>query len=210
MSVYTPQQISQPQTQQPYSQQSYGQSPIAQQMFGPSPISQQGQFGTQGQQPFVVQHQQQLPQLVTELSLRCAATVVNAMVEQLRMDPQIQLGIQTQGQIPPHAWSNVLTESARRIAPVVHAALAQITGQGQVGQYGQQFGQQPQGLLGQLQGQGLFGQQSQYGQQPQFGQPQYGQQSQFGQQPQFGQPQFGQHPQYGQQSLFGQLSPMGI
>ncbi|MFF3404308.1 hypothetical protein ACFYW6_38460 [Streptomyces sp. NPDC002659] len=48
------------------------------------------------------------------------------------MDPQILMAAQAQGQIPPHAWSNVLTECARRVAPVVDTALAQITGQGQV------------------------------------------------------------------------------
>ncbi|MFI2347077.1 hypothetical protein ACH492_08435 [Streptomyces sp. NPDC019443] len=184
MSVYTPQQIGQPQIQQPWSQQPYGQPPIAQQMFGSSSFGQQGQFGMQGQQ--------QLPQLVTELSLRCAVTAVSAVVEQLRMDPQILMGIQAQGQIPPHAWSNVLTECARRIAPVVHTTLAQITGQGQAGQYGQQFGQSPS--------QQPQGQAGQYGQQ--FGQfPSQQPQGQFGQLQ--GQGQFGQQPQYGQLSQMG-------
>ncbi|MGW1888384.1 hypothetical protein [Streptomyces sp. NPDC001970] len=171
MSVYTPQQISQPQTQQPYGQQQlFGQSPIPQSPYGQQqPWGQQGpgQFG-QGHQPFGAQQGQQLPLLVTELSLRCAATAVSAVVEQLRMDPQILMGIQAQGQIPPHAWSQVLTECARRIAPVVHTALAQITGQGQMSPFGQQpqgqFGQQPQGQFGQFHGQGLFGQQPQFGQ----------------------------------------------
>ncbi|MGW7368383.1 hypothetical protein ACWGI8_34430, partial [Streptomyces sp. NPDC054841] len=176
MSVYTPQQIGQPQTQQPY-----GQPPMGQQLYSQSPFGQQqqpfgqqgqGQFG-QGQQPFGMQGQQQLPLLVTELSLRCAATAVSAVTEHLRTDPQILMGIQAQGQIPPHAWSMVLTECARRIAPIVHTALAQITGQGQAGQYGQigQFpGQQMQGQpgqfgqFGQIHGQGMFGQQPQYGQ----------------------------------------------
>ncbi|MFD9623243.1 hypothetical protein ACFWB2_39295 [Streptomyces virginiae] len=89
---------------------------------------------------------------MTELSLRCAASAVSAVVEQLRMDPQILMGIQAQGQIPPHAFGQVLTECVRRIAPVVHMALGQITGQGQSGPYGQS-GQFP-GM-----GQGLFGQQ---------------------------------------------------
>ncbi|MFF3399620.1 hypothetical protein ACFYW6_13985 [Streptomyces sp. NPDC002659] len=187
MSVYTPQQIGQPQMQQPYGQQQFGQQPWGQQGMGQQgqgqgqqPWGQQGQsqgqgqfgqqpWGQQGMGQFGMQGQQQLPLLVTELSLRCAATAVTAVVEQLRMDPQILMGIQAQGQIPPHAWSMVLTECARRIAPIVHMALGQITGQGQMsqpgqGQYGQFPGQQPQGQYGQLQGQGMFGQQPQYGQ----------------------------------------------
>lgn len=175
MSVYTPQQIGQPQTQQPYGQQS-GQAPYGQQPWMSQGQGQQGQgqFGQQGQ----VQGQEQLPVLVTELSLRCAASAVSAVVEQLRMDPQILMGIQSQGQIPPHAFGQVLTECARRIAPVVHMALVQITGQGQSSPSGQQglgqFGQQPWDQM--------RGQSGQSGQFPGMGQGSFGQ-PQFGQQP---------------------------
>ncbi|MFE0628544.1 hypothetical protein ACFW3D_16425 [Streptomyces sp. NPDC058864] len=171
MSVYTPQQYGQ-QMQQPHWQQSgqqqsqpwagqqgYGQQGIGQQFMGPQGYGQQ-HFG----QPGIGQGQQQLPLLVTELSLRCAATAVNAVVEQVRIDPQIILGIQAQGQIPPHAWSSVLTECARRIAPVVHSAICQIA-------QGQQYGQQQFGPYGQFQGQFPNGQ-SQYGQSP-YGQSPY-------------------------------------
>lgn len=176
MSVYTPQQISQPQAQLPYGQQVPGQQQPwglqAQQLFGQQGL---GQFGQGQQQPFGIQMQgqQQLPLLVTEMSLRCAATAVSSVVEQLRMEPQILMAIQAQGQIPPHAWSQVLTECARRIAPVVHTALIQVTGQGQYGQqFGQFPGQQPQGQSGQFAGQfpGQFFGQGGYGQQPQYGQ----------------------------------------
>ncbi|MFE0654551.1 hypothetical protein ACFVZH_39150 [Streptomyces sp. NPDC059534] len=117
--------------QQPWGLQAQNQQPWAQQG--------QGQFGQQ--QPFGMQGMQQLPLLVTELALRCSASAVSAVVEQLRMDPQILMGIQAQGQIPPHAFGQVLTECARRIAPLVHTALTQITGQGQQGQTGQFPGQ---------------------------------------------------------------------
>uniref|UniRef100_UPI003F49AFAF hypothetical protein n=1 Tax=Streptomyces sp. CA-141956 TaxID=3240051 RepID=UPI003F49AFAF len=160
MSVYTPQQHS-----------------LGQQLGQSSPLE-QGQFssGQPGIQQGQIQGQQQLPVLVTELALRCSATAVSAVVEQLRQDPQILMGIQAQGQIPPHAFSQVLTECARRIAPIVHMALTQITGQGQqgsfgqggMGQFGQFPGQQPQSQYGQFQGlgqgQSLFGQQPGHGQ----------------------------------------------
>ncbi|GGJ56078.1 hypothetical protein [Streptomyces brasiliensis] len=160
MSVYTPQQVGQPQTQQPYGQQELpGQPAVTQPLYGQQPWD---QFG---QQQFAQQVlQQQVPLLVTEVSLRCAATAVAAMVEQLRMDPQILMAIQAQGQIPPHAWSSVLTECARRIAPVVHTALTQITGRSPVNghgpqpQFGQVPGLQPQIPFGQFQGHGGFGQ----------------------------------------------------
>ncbi|MEV7004656.1 hypothetical protein AB0N62_44835 [Streptomyces sp. NPDC093982] len=150
MSVYTPQQISQPQTQQPYGQQHFGQ---------PQP------WGLQGQQPFGQQGlgQQQLSLLVTEVSLRCAAAAVSAVVEQLRIEPLT--GLQAQSHIPPHALSQVLTECARRIAPVVQTALIQITGQDQYSQpHGQFPGLQAQGRPSLFQGQGGFGQQAQQGQ----------------------------------------------
>jgi hypothetical protein len=170
--------------------QSYGQQGFGQQY--PQQFGQQyPQLGAQQGQG-----QGQLPVLVTELSLRCAATAVSAVTEQLRMDPQIVMGIQAQGQIPPHAWSTVLTECARRIAPVVHAALTQIISQGQGQGQGQLPGQQMQqpGQFGQGQGQGQFPGAGQFGQFPgqQMQQPgQFGQgqgQGQFGQQPQYGQP----------------------
>jgi hypothetical protein len=187
MSVYTPQQQNYGQQlgqQQPYGQQGFqqpwlsqgqqgfGQHPQQQSMGAQSPYGQQ--FGQQFPQFGGQQGQaqgQQLPVLVTELALRCAATAVTAVVEQLRMDPQIMMGIQSQGQIPPHAWGNVLVECGRRIAPVLHTVLAQIT-QGQSGQQGQ-LGQQ--GQFGQQQG-GQFPGQSQ----GLFGQPQYGQLSSMG------------------------------
>ncbi|MFE0654701.1 hypothetical protein ACFVZH_40035 [Streptomyces sp. NPDC059534] len=188
MSVYTPQQISQPQSQQPYGQQMSGQPLWGLQSQNQQPFGQQGQGQFGQQQPFGQQGQgqQQLPLLVTELSLRCSATAVSAVVEQLRMDPQILMGIQAQGQIPPHAFSQVLTECARRIAPLVHTALAQITGQGQSGQMSQ-FGQGGMGQFGQFPGQQPQGQMGQFGQlqglgqgQGLFGQPQYGQWSGLG------------------------------
>ncbi|MGW7386377.1 hypothetical protein [Streptomyces sp. NPDC054794] len=165
MSVYTPRQVSQPQIQQPYGeQQLLGQPPLAQPLYG-----QQQPWGQAGQQP-CAQQGQQLSLLVTAVSLSCAATAVTAVVEQLRMDPQLLMAVQAQGQIPPHAWSNVLTECARRITPAVHIALAQITGQGPDSSYGQQPqsgqlpGLQPQIPLGQGgRFQGLV-------HQPQFGQ----------------------------------------
>lgn len=174
MSVYTPQQnlgqqLGQPAQigPQPYGQQQFGQQQP--QGFGQSPYGQSGQFGQFGAQ----QGQGQLPQLVTELAMRCAATAASAVVEQLRMDPQILMGIQSQGQIPPHAWGNVLVECARKIAPVVHTTLAQIT-QGQLGQQG--FGQQGQlGQQGFGQGQGQFPGQGQG-----FGQSQFDRMSLMG------------------------------
>jgi hypothetical protein len=150
MSVYTPQQISQPQTQQSYGQQQFVQ---------PQP------WGLQGHQAFGQQGlgQQQLSLLVTEVSLRCAATAVSAVVEQLRIEPLT--GLQAQSHIPPHALSQVLTECARRIAPVLQTALIQITGQDQYAQQHGQFpGLQPQGRPGLFQSQGGFGQQPQQGQ----------------------------------------------
>ncbi|MDX3071188.1 hypothetical protein [Streptomyces sp. MI02-7b] len=163
MSVYTPQQFGQ---QQPYAQQ-FGQQAWGQQQ----PWASQQGLGQQawGQQHGAFQQygqygngqgQQQLPLLVTEVALRSAATAVSAVVEQMRVDPQIAMGIQAQGQIPPHAWSAVVTECARRVAPVVHAVLAQNC-QGQQGQQYGQFGQFGQGN------------QAAYGQHH-FGQPQYG------------------------------------
>ncbi|MEW1914741.1 hypothetical protein AB0442_41300 [Kitasatospora sp. NPDC085895] len=168
MSVYTaaqPQTGQQPSLQQPYGygqmpgQSPFGQSPIGQQGLG-QPFGQQGfgqPFGGQqfGQQPFGQQGlgqpfgqqgfgQQQLPQIVTELALRCAGSAVMAVIEQLRMDPQALMGVQAQGQLPPHLYSNVLVECARRIAPVLHQSLAPIA-QGQGGQMGQGMGGQGMG-----------------------------------------------------------------
>lgn len=177
MSVYTPQQIGQPQSQQPYGQQMSPQQTWGLQGSGLQSWAQQGQGQFGQQQPFGMQGMQgqglqQLPLVVTELALRCAASAVSAVVEQLRMDPQILMGIQAQGQIPPHAFSQVLTECARRIAPLVHTALTQLTGQSQMGQfpgqgqsgqfpgmqpqYDQMPGMQSQAPFGQLQGQGQF------------------------------------------------------
>ncbi|MFE5946838.1 hypothetical protein [Streptomyces sp. NPDC056480] len=184
MSVYTPQQASRPQSQQPYVQQMSGQPLWGFQSQNQLPFGQQGQ-GQGQQQPFGMQGQgqQQLPLLVTELSLRCSVTAVSAVVEQLRTDPQILMGIQAQRQIPPHAFSQVLTECARRIAPLMHTALAQVTSQGQSGQMSQ-FGQEGgTGQFGQFPGQQLQGQMGQFGQLQGFGQGQ----GLFGQQPSHGQ-----------------------
>jgi hypothetical protein len=185
MSVYTTAQpqLGQQSQQQPYGfgqfgqhqawqQSPYGQQPFqGQQPFGmpqaqmfQQPFGQQ--FGTQ--QPFGMPQmgiERVLPQLVTQLALNCAATAVNAVVEQLRIAPEALIGIQAQGQVPPHVYSNVLTECARRVAPVLHTAIAPIL-QGQIGQMGQipgqQFGQQPWGMssqmgFGQLAGAGFQG-----------------------------------------------------
>ncbi|MFB7868020.1 hypothetical protein [Streptomyces sp. NPDC056069] len=65
---------------------------------GPQGSGQQGQGQFGQQQPFGMQGMpgqgihQQLPLLVTELALRCSATAVSAVVEQLRQDPQILMG----------------------------------------------------------------------------------------------------------------------
>jgi hypothetical protein len=183
MSVYTPQQnLGQRPGQpaqigpQPYGQQQFGQQQpqgFGQSLYGQSPYGQSGQVGQFGAQQG--QGQGQLPQLVTELAMRCAATAASAVVEQLRIDPQILMGIQSQGQIPPHAWGNVLVECARKIAPVVHTTLAQIT-QGQPGQqgFGQGQGQFP-GQQGFGQGQGQFPGQGQG-----FGQSQFDRMSLMG------------------------------
>ncbi|MCY0924277.1 hypothetical protein OS965_40325 [Streptomyces sp. H27-G5] len=63
----------------------------------------------------------QLPLLITDISLRCAAVALNTVIEQLRVEPQLLAQIQAQGQLPQHSWSSVLTECARRVAPGVHA-----------------------------------------------------------------------------------------
>lgn len=165
------QQFGQPQlgSYQPYGQpqQPYGagQSQFGQQLFGGQGFGQQlgsqPQFG--GQQ---YGGQLELPQIVTELALRCAASAVMAVVEQLRGDQQALMGIQSQGQLAPHLYSNVLVECARRIAPVLHQALAPIAqGQmsqgsqgGQGGQQGQSFGMPQMQQMPQAWGQGAFGQ----------------------------------------------------
>ncbi|MCY0924425.1 hypothetical protein OS965_41165 [Streptomyces sp. H27-G5] len=63
----------------------------------------------------------QLPLLITDISLRCAAVALNTVIEQLRVEPQLLAQIQAQGQLPQHSWSSVLTECARRVAPGVHS-----------------------------------------------------------------------------------------
>lgn len=121
-------------------------------VFASSPASQQ--FVQQGQpyqglgQPFTGQSytasagigqgpSSQLPVLVTDLSLRCATTALGTVIEQLRVDPQALWQIQAQGQIPQIAWSGILTECARRIAPSVHGLLVQMGGPVQAPAYGQ-------------------------------------------------------------------------
>lgn len=159
MSVYTsPQQ----QSQQAYDPQPEQVPCLGQQAYGQQGIGQQPWFsGGPGQQHYAQQPtghagQTQIPVLITELALRCAATAATAVVEQLRMDPQIMMGIQMQGQIPAQAWSSVMAECSRRIAPVLHSTLAPFIQQNPIGQQG-------------------FGQPGQYG--PAIGQPQnhYGQ-----------------------------------
>lgn len=166
MSVYTPQQVGQPYMQPP------AQAPIVQQPYGQQPW---GQFG---QQSLIQQHlvQQHLPSLVSEVSLRCAATAVAAVAEQLRMDPQTLIAAQTHGQIPPHVWGATLAECARRIAPVVHATLVQIAGQGPAGGHGQYGPLGSFGSFGQIPGLFPLGQAGQFpvglnplGLNPQFG-----------------------------------------
>ncbi|MFD9631066.1 hypothetical protein [Streptomyces violascens] len=164
MSVYAPSQAGQQQPQQPYeqpadqrscpTQQTYGQPGIASQPWTTTPS-----LGQQyAQQPAGIAGQAQLPVLITELALRCAATAATAVVEQLRMDPQILLGIQMHGQIPQHAWGTVLVECSRRIAPVLHTTLAPFSQQAPIGQQGfgpaGQFGP-PQDLFGQPTGLGM-------------------------------------------------------
>jgi len=164
MSVYTQQY-----GQQPFGQQQYGQQqPYGQQPFGQQPSGQQQPYGQQqyGQQPSGQQQpygqqqygQQAGPQMgqsplqtITEAALRCASVAVGTVVEQLRMDQQALAGIQMQGQLHPQAWSNVVVEAARRVAPVLHTSCNQLQQQ-------LQRQQQP------------FGQQQQYGQQQPFGQ----------------------------------------
>ena len=150
--------------------QMFGQ-PFGQQMGLPQPygMPQAGQQGIEGI----------LPLLVTQLALSCAATAVKAVVEQLRIVPEALYGIQAQGQIPAHVYSSVLTECARRVAPVLHTTISPIL-QGQLGQLGQGSGQpgwsgqgsgQP-GWSGQVPGQAWgqpFGQQQPWAGQPPVG-----------------------------------------
>ncbi|PWI05610.1 hypothetical protein DIZ27_38295 [Streptomyces sp. NWU339] len=68
------------------------------------------------------------------------------------MDQQTLMGVRAQGRIPPHTWSNVLVEGARRIASVLHAGCPQAA----QAQYGQM---QPQQFAGQTQSQAMFPQQ---------------------------------------------------
>ncbi|MEU2835231.1 hypothetical protein ABZ667_42710 [Streptomyces lavendulae] len=69
----------------------------------------------------------QVPLLTTDVSLRCAATALNTVIEQLRVDPQLLTQIQAQGQLPQHAWSSILTECARRVAPVIHTLINEVS-----------------------------------------------------------------------------------
>ncbi len=139
--------------------QQFGQSQFGGQEFGQQPYGQQQpQFGGQSQlgQQQLGSQQPQLLQIVTELALRCAASAAGAVVEQLRIDPQALTGLQAQGQIPPHLYSNVLVECARRIAPVLHQALAPIMQGGQQGMPGGQGGQGGQQGMQSGQGGGQF------------------------------------------------------
>lgn len=158
-------------------------------------------------------------QWVVETAARIATATVAGLAEQLRFDQQTLQGICSQGQLPQQSFSQLVSESTRRIAPIVAATVGALTstaisstlsGGGQHGgiganpwvtqqNYGQNIGQQGYGQLG-------------YGQQG-IGQQGYGQQG-IGQQV-YGQPQqafahqlfAGQHPfagQQGQQQYAGQ------
>jgi hypothetical protein len=167
----------------------------------------------------------QQSQWVTETAVRIATAAVASLAEQLRFDQQTLQGICTQGQLPQQAFSQLVAESTRRIAPIVAATVGTLASQAMTsqmvsGQYGiagqnpitsgQLFGQVPsiygqQGIGQQGVGQNVYGQnpfaQQAYSQQPfqqGYGQQGYGQQV-YGQQP-FGM----QHPQQLGQNMFGQ------
>ncbi|WP_367141242.1 MULTISPECIES: hypothetical protein [Streptomyces] len=128
MSVYTPQSAyGQQTTQSPLPV--YGQVPpagLSQGWVSPFP---------QAAIAAVPQAYGQLPLLVSDLSTRCASISITALVEQMRIDPQILTGIQLYGQIPAQVWGNVLVEVARRVAPVLHSPLAELTQQGRINQF---------------------------------------------------------------------------
>ena len=142
--------------QQPYQQQIPMQQPFAQpfgplqqqpfgpfqQPFGPfqQPYMQQPLFMQQPympQQPFFPGFAQSVSPIVADAAARVAPQVINVVTEALRSDPQALSAIQTTGQIPPHLYTVALMETANRIAPVLHAVLAQQAQYGQPHPYGQ-------------------------------------------------------------------------
>ncbi|MEU0836002.1 hypothetical protein [Streptomyces sp. NPDC005969] len=178
MSVYTPQQISQPQTQQPYNQQQlFGQPPITQPQYG-----QQQPWGQIGQQQIAQVVQQSIQQACQQASQQ----VSQRLQQTLQQIQQVQQQLQQQGlahQAHPYlavalhhtllqGVRSAVEQSVQQALPIAILTLVQQSQQGQQpsgGGYGQQqFGQfpgmQPQGQLGQFPGQGMFGQQPQYGQ----------------------------------------------
>ncbi|MGW1549900.1 hypothetical protein ACWCQX_24320, partial [Streptomyces sp. NPDC002346] len=89
MSVYTPQQISQPQTQQPYNQQQlFGQPPITQSQYG-----QQQPWGQIGQQQIGQVVQQSIQQACRQASQQ----VAQRMQQTLQQIQQVQQQLQQQG-----------------------------------------------------------------------------------------------------------------
>ncbi|MEV4416314.1 hypothetical protein [Catellatospora sp. NPDC049609] len=137
----------QQQTQQPYGgqqQPSFGQQ-------------QPGMSGGGGQQMSTLNPI--AAQVVSDTVVRVVSASLATVLEQLRIDPMAQQSLCSQGQLSPQAFSNVITESARRCAPIVAQAFAQIT----AGAHQQMFGQSgygQQGGLGQGGGQPLgYGQQ---------------------------------------------------
>ncbi|WP_331731012.1 hypothetical protein OHV05_37900 (plasmid) [Kitasatospora sp. NBC_00070] len=142
----TPPAFGQQYGQQPYG---FGQQTPWQPQYGGQPTT-PPLFGQQyGQQPYGTTaptgqptDPQQLPMMVAELALRCANSAITSLIEQLRIDPQALIGMQMQGQIPPHLYSGLLVECARRIAPVLHQTLTPMI----QGQTQGSLGGQPQGM----------------------------------------------------------------
>ncbi|MEV4416078.1 hypothetical protein [Catellatospora sp. NPDC049609] len=146
-------------------QQPYGAQQLQQQPYG-------GQLQASGQQPGMWGGGQQplsslspiAAQVVSDTVVRVVSASLATVLEQLRIDPLAQQSLCQQGQLSPQAFSNVITESARRCAPIVAQAFSQITagahqqifgqaGYGQQGGMGQAGMQQPLGY-GQQQGMG--------------------------------------------------------
>jgi hypothetical protein len=81
-------------------------------------------------------------QVVSDTVLRVVSVALSTVLEQLRIDPVAQQSLCAQGQLTPQAFSNVITESARRSAPTVAQAFAHIAQSLQ-----QQIGQQQPGQM---------------------------------------------------------------
>jgi hypothetical protein len=123
----------QPQTQMPQlaGQQSLGQ---LDQIYGAQLRNQPTQLPhLMGAQPYGQMATQQSPlgalgvQVVSDTVLRVVAAALTTVLEQLRIDPLAQQSLCAQGQLSAQAYSNVITEAARRSAPIVTSAIAQIT-----------------------------------------------------------------------------------